>query len=89
MLAYGLTGVAFVGTSAATTVVTQVSKMAVFRATDLLGMQVLLIGVALGVVGFSGAYLGRRVSKRASKRVFQLIVEGLLIIGSILLLITG
>ena len=68
---------------------TQLSKMAVFRTTDLLGMQVLLSGVALGVVGFSGAYLGRLISKRASKRAFQIIVEGLLIIGGMLLLITG
>ena len=89
LLAYGLTGVAFVGTSAVTTVLTQLSKMAVFRTTDLLGMQVLLIGVALGVFGFSGAYLGRWVSKRAPKRAFLLIVEGLMMIGGILLLITG
>lgn len=88
-LAYGLTGVAFVGTSAATTVVMQLSKMAVFGTTNLLSLPVLLIGAALGVAGFCGAYLGRWVSKRASKQTFQLIVEGLLIIGGILLLITG
>lgn len=89
LLSYGLTRVAFVGTAAATNVVAQIPKLAVFKTNDLLGPEVLLIGVALGVVGFSGAYLGRWMSKRSSERVFQLIVQGLLVVGGILLLVTG
>ena len=89
LLSYGLTRMAFVGTGAITALLLQVTKLAVFGTTDLLNTQNVLAGVALGVVGFAGSYVGRWVANSASERAFRIIVETLLVIGGILLLITG
>ena len=88
-LAYGLTGMAYVGTSSASMLFAQVPKLAVYRTNDLLGTEALWIGLALGAFGFLASYIGRWVAKRASARLFQYLVEGLLIGGGVLILVTG
>ncbi len=88
-LSYGLTGMAYVGTSSASMLFAQTPKMVVYGANELLGTEVLWIGLALGAAGFLASYIGRWVAKKASERLFQYLVEGLLMGGGILLLVTG
>tara|TARA_B100000809_G_scaffold245376_1_gene272286 strand:+ start:154 stop:861 length:708 start_codon:yes stop_codon:yes gene_type:complete len=85
-LAYGLTGMAYVGTSSAAMLFAQTPKLFVYRGNDLLGTEVLAVGLALGVMGFLASYIGRWIAKRASARLFEYLVEGLLIGGGVLLL---
>ena len=85
-LAYGLTGMAYVGTSSAAMLFAQTPKLFVYRGNDLLGTEVLTVGLALGVMGFLASYIGRWIAKRASARLFQYLVEGLLVVGGVLLL---
>ena len=85
-LAYGLTGMAYVGTSSAAMLFAQTPKLFVYRSNELLGTEALAVGLALGATGFLASYIGQWIAKRASARLFQYLVEGLLIGGGVLLL---
>ena len=58
-LAYGLTGVGFVGTAAAGIVLTQLPKLSVYASNSLLGVQALYIAAAMGVSAVAGSVVGR------------------------------
>ncbi len=80
-LAYGLTGVAFVGTTAAGVLLTQLPKIPVFASNALLGTQVLYIAAAMGVMAFVGSVVGKRISGKVSDRWFLAGVETLIVRG--------
>jgi len=88
-LAHGLTGPAYVGTTAITVIITQIPKMIVFRSNNLLEWQSLLIAGLLGLIGFLASYLGNWVARRASPRLFRVLVELVLVASGSLLLIRG
>jgi len=89
LLAYGLTGAAYVGTSAIMVLIGQLPKLVVYGTNELLSSQVLVIGGLLGLVGFLASYLGGWVSKRASPRVFRLLIETMVLASGALLVIRG
>jgi uncharacterized membrane protein YfcA len=85
-LAAGLTRAAYVGTEAASALVTHLTKIAVYGSGDLLTRPVLLYGVALTPATLLGAWVGRKIVGRLSDRVFVLLVEiGLLAAGVLFL----
>ncbi len=88
-LAYGMTGVAFVGTIAAGTLLAQISKIPVFASNALLGTQVLYLAAAMGVMAFVGSVVGKRLSGKVSDRWFLVVVEILLVLSGIALLALG
>lgn len=89
LVAYGLTGAAYVGTSAIMVLIGQLPKLIVFGSNQLLSTELLLIGGLLGVVGFFASYLGSWVAKRASPRIFRLLIEAMVVGSSALLIIRG
>ena len=88
-LAYGLTGVAFVGTTAAGVLLTQIPKIPVFASNALPGTQVLYIAAAMGVMAFAGSVAGKRISGKVSDRWFPIGVETLLVLSGIALIVQG
>ena len=88
-LAYGLTGVAFVGTTAAGVLLTQIPKIPVLASNALLGTQVLYIAAAMGVMAFAGSVVGKRISGKVSDRWFLIGVETLLVLSGIALIVQG
>lgn len=85
-LAYGLTRSAYIGTEAASALVTHLSKLAAYGAGDLLTGPVLAYGAALTPATLAGAWIGSRIVGRISDRVFVLLVEvGLLAAGVLFL----
>jgi len=88
-LAYGLTGAAFVGTTAAGVLLTQLPKIPVFASNALLGTQVLYIAAAMGVMAFAGSVVGKRISGKVSDRWFLIGVETLLVLSGIALIVQG
>ena len=88
-LAYGLTGAAFVGTTAAGVLLTQLPKIPVFASNALLRTQVLYIAAAMGVMAFAGSVVGKRISGKVSDRWFLIGVETLLVLSGIALIVQG
>ena len=74
------------GTTAAGVLLTQLPKIPVFASTALLGIQVLYIAAAMGVMAFVGSVVGKRISGKASDRWFLAIVETLLVLSGIALI---
>lgn len=89
LLAYGLTGRAYVGTSAIMVLIGQLPKLVVYDTNGLLSSQVLVIGALLGLVGFLASYLGGWVAQRTSPRVFSLLIETMVFASGALLIILG
>ena len=88
-LGYGLVTGAFVGTSSFNVIVTQIPRLAVYGADGLLTLRTLIIGVAIGLIAFVGAYLGSLILRRVSVGAFPIIVEVVLIGTGILLIVRG
>jgi uncharacterized membrane protein YfcA len=81
----GLTGAAYIGTEAAAALGLHLTKIGVYRATDLLSSRVLLLGLALTPTTVLGAWLGKRVADRLSPQVFVALVEAGLTVGAVAL----
>jgi uncharacterized membrane protein YfcA len=88
-LAYGLAKGAYIGTEALCTVVMHVTKLVVYRQTDVLSGYGALVGLALGPVMIAGSYLGKRIVDKLPERVFVGIIEAVLIIAGALFLVRG
>ena len=88
-LAYGLTGVGFVGTVAASALITQLPKIPVFASNALLGIEVLYLAAVMGAMAFVGSIVGKRISGNVSERWFLMGVETLLVLSGIALIVQG
>ena len=88
-LAYGLTGVGFVGTVAASALITQLPKIPVFASNALLGIEVLYLAAVMGVMAFVGSIMGKRISGKVSERWFLAFVETLLVLSGLALIVQG
>ena len=88
-LGYGLVTAAFIGTSSFNVILIQAPRLAVYGADGLLTLQTLIIGVAIGLIAFVGAYIGSLILRRVSVGAFPIIVEVVLIASGILLIVRG
>jgi uncharacterized protein len=88
-LAYGLAKGAYIGTEALCTVVMHVTKLAVYRQTEVLNGSGALIGLALGPVMIAGSYVGKRIVDKLPEKVFVGIIEAVLIIAGLMFLVRG
>jgi uncharacterized membrane protein YfcA len=85
-LAYGLARAAYIGTEAASALTMHLAKLAAYGAGELLGVRVLVFGLALTPATLAGAWVGKRIVGRISDRVFVLLVElGLVAAGALFL----
>ena len=88
-LGYGLVTAAFIGTSSLNVILIQLPRLAVYGADGLLTLRTLIIGVAIGLIAFVGAYIGSLILRRVSVGAFPIIVEVVLIASGILLIVRG
>jgi len=78
-LAYGLRRGAFIATEALCAGAMHVTRGLVFARYKMISVEILMIGLVLGVTMFAGSWLGRRLLDRMSDRVFLAIIEVLLV----------
>ncbi len=83
LLGTGMSRQAFVGTLASVTLVNHILKIGVFGATNLLGGQILAIGLFIGVLTIPGNLAGRRLLNGMSDASHGWIVDGLTLIGAL------
>jgi uncharacterized protein len=82
-LAFGLVKGAYIGTEAATAVVTHATKIAAYGTAALMTARGVVVGLLLGAVMVTGTYLGKRLVDRVSERAFVLVVEAVLVAGGV------
>ncbi|MEM8751142.1 MAG: sulfite exporter TauE/SafE family protein [Pseudomonadota bacterium] len=83
MLGYGLAKEAFVATLAAIALVTNVTRLTVFGASDLLDMRYLALGILIGLLTIPGNWLGRTVLRRMTNAGHATLVDVLTVIGAL------
>ena len=88
-LAFGLVKGAYIGTEALSTVVMHLTKLIVYRQTDVLSGRDALIGLALGPLMVLGSWLGKRILDKLPERVFVAIIEIVLVVAGLMFLVKG
>ena len=88
-LAYGLVKGAYIGTEAMTTVIMHVTKLGVYGGYDLLSLNTIIVGLAIGAVMFLGTYFGRHILNRISDKVFPYIIEAVLLVSGAIFILQG
>ncbi|CAN5408049.1 sulfite exporter TauE/SafE family protein [soil metagenome] len=80
---YGLSGGAFLGTEAASAVLLYAAKLTAFASAGALPSIVILRGLIIGTALLVGALLARRIVRRIHPRTYELLVDGVLVVGAI------
>ena len=75
LLGTGMNRLTFVGTLAVIVLVMNATKLAVFGATDLMNSELLMLGVAIGLITIPGNLLGRAVLRRMRDSDHHLAVD--------------
>lgn len=88
-LARGLRRSAYIATEAACALAMHLTKTAAYGATDLLSVNVLLLGLALTPATLAGTWTGKKILGRIDDRVFVGLVEAGLIAAGLLFLISA
>ena len=82
MLGYGLAKEAFVATLAAIALVTNITRLSIFGATDLLDSRYLILGILVGLLTIPGNWIGRTVLRKMSIQRHTVFVDVLTVIGA-------
>ena len=80
LLGTGMGRLTFVGTLASITLVMNIVKVAVFGTAELMGLELFLLGVFIGVVTVPGNWLGKSILKRMQDRDHARIVDALTVL---------
>jgi len=83
LLGYGLTKEAFVATLAVIALMTNITRFAVFGATDLLNGEYLLIGALCGLLTIPGNWIGRNLLRKMTTERHASYVDILAVLGAI------
>lgn len=86
LMAAGLTGASVVATDAAITVALTIMKVAMFAAGGLIGRTELILGAAIAVVAIPGAVIARWLIERMPVTVHTAILDGVVVLGGVLML---
>jgi len=86
-LSYGLRRGSFIATEAVCALGMNITRSIAFARYALLGWDTVILGLLLGTVMFTGAWLGRRLLDRMSDRIFLLIIEGLSLVAGLHLML--
>ena len=71
----GMNRLTFVGTLASVTLVMNVLKASVFGATDLMTLELFLLGAWIGIITIPGNWLGRAILKRLRDSDHRLAID--------------
>ncbi len=88
-LAFGLVKGAYIGTEALATVVMHVAKLVAYGGAQILSLNGVLFGLALGPLMVAGSWTGKRIVDRLPERVFVLLIEITMLAAGLLFLIKG
>jgi len=80
LLGTGMNRLTFVGTLATITLVMNIVKLSVFGATDLMNRELLLLGVAIGLITVPGNWLGRVALQRMKDSEHRVVIDILTIL---------
>ncbi|WP_328472881.1 sulfite exporter TauE/SafE family protein [Streptomyces sp. NBC_00448] len=80
---YGMTGGAFLGSEAASAVLLYAGKLATFDTAGVLAPPVVTRGLVIGVALLTGSMCGKWVVRRLRVRTFELLVDAVLVVGSV------
>ncbi|KQO61327.1 sulfite exporter TauE/SafE family protein [Curtobacterium sp. Leaf261] len=80
---YGLSGGAFLGSEAASSVVLYLSKLSAFEAAGALPGDVLLRGLVIGSALLIGSVAAKSIVRRLHPRAFGLLIDGVLVVGAV------
>lgn len=80
---YGMTGGAFLGSEAASAVLLYAGKLATFDTAGVLAPPVVARGLVIGVALLTGSMCGKWVVRRLRVRTFELLVDAVLVVGSV------
>jgi len=83
MLGHGLRKEQFVATLAVIALLTNITRVSVFGATDLLNSQYILIGVLCGLMTIPGNWIGRTVLRRMTNENHSGLVDILTVLGAL------
>ena len=83
LLGFGLTKEQFVATLAVIALLTNVTRVSVFGATDLLSFDFMLIGLLCGLMTIPGNWIGRTVLRRMTTESHSGLVDVLTILGAL------
>ncbi|NNC77327.1 MAG: sulfite exporter TauE/SafE family protein [Woeseiaceae bacterium] len=75
LLGTGMNRMTFVGTLATITFVMNILKVAVFGATALVNIEILVVGVAVGLISIPGNWVGRNVLRNMRDSDHHLIID--------------
>ncbi len=89
LLGASIVGEALVGTVAAMGTILNVTKSVVFGGTKLVGLEHVIIGIALGLCMIPGAWTGRWIIRNTPIRLHTILVEALIIAGGCFFLWQG
>lgn len=87
--AYGLSGGAFLGTEAASSLLLYAGKLATFGSAGALGGAIVVRGLAIGAALMFGSIAARRLVERIGPRTYDLLIDGVLVIGSLTMLLAA
>ena len=79
---YGLTGGAFLGSEAASSVLVYAGKLATFGGAGVLTPAVLTRGLAIGLALLIGSMLAKRIVQRLHPGTFELLIDAVLVAGA-------
>ena len=86
-LQYGLVKKAYIGTEAATALISHLTKLVVYVVMSLVFTKLMLIGTVVGIGLIIGAYVGKAIVDRLPKERFIIAVEVMLCIAGLRLLL--
>ena len=88
-LAYGLVKGAYIGTEALSTVTMHVVKLGVYGGYSLMGLDTVVLGLAIGSVLIVGSWTGKKILDRVPESAFPRLIEGVMIVAGLQFVILG
>ncbi len=85
---YGLSGGAFLGSEAASSVLLYLSKLAAFQAAGALPIAVVSRGLIIGSALLIGTITARSIVRRIHPRTYELLIDGVLVAGAVGMLLS-
>lgn len=77
LLGTGMNRLTFVGTLATITLVMNILKVSVFGFTDLVNLETIILGVAIGLISIPGNWVGRNVLRNMQDSDHHIIIDAL------------
>ncbi len=89
LMSTGLIGSAVIATDAGISIVLGLLKVAVFQSSGMLTSGAWAIAAIIGVSAMPGAFIAKRVTARMSSRLHTGVLDGVVILGGLLLLVAA